>query len=104
MTATPKHLVQTILSETAILMLKDDRKLNSVIQNALRARFTQMTKTQTKEVVQDFYTVKQAMSKLVEKLIACENPDAIAQVMLVIEGINTGNVYIAAEGQEIIEE
>jgi len=68
MTSTQKHLVQTILSETAILMLKDDSKLNSVIQSALRARFTQMTKTQSKEVVQEFYTVKQAMAKRIRSL------------------------------------
>jgi hypothetical protein len=28
----------------------------------------------------------------------------IIQVALVIEGINTGNVFIAAEGQELIQE
>ena len=52
---------------------------------------------------QAVYAAKRILDRLVEKLAGCENPDALTNILLVVDGINTDSVYIAAEGQEIIE-
>lgn len=52
---------------------------------------------------QSVYAAKRILDRLVEKLAGCENPDALTNMLLVVDGINTDSVYIAAEDQELIE-
>ena len=99
-----KHLAQTILSEAAVILLMENTTFKSHIQDHLKRRFTEVASRQPAQVVKDLYLIKNIVSRLVEKLIECKDPAMIAQVMLVVDGINTGSVYVAAEGQEIIQE
>lgn len=98
-----KHLAQTLLSEVAVIMLLDDGNLKGQINHKLKGRFTEIVDRQSGPVIKDMYTIKNIMSRFVQKLVECDDPAMVAQVMLVIDGINTGSVYIAADGQQIIE-
>lgn len=101
--ADKKHLVQTILSEMAVLTLLDDTNLKGRVRSELGRRRTEIFIRQTPEVTKNIIVVKNIISRLTEKLIECEDPDSLAQVFDLVDGINTGRVFIADEGQEIIQ-
>ena len=48
-------------------------------------------------------TIKNVMQTLAEKLLHCESDEMLNVATMAIHAINTGQLYIAAEDQEIIE-
>jgi len=101
--STKKKLARNILSHVAVTMLMDDESVKSPVQAALQKRYTQLVSENDKEAVKQILNIKNIIIKLTDKLMNCENPEMIAQVAAVINGLNTGDVHIAAEGQEFIE-
>lgn len=101
--STKKKLARNILSHVAVTMLMDDESMKSHVQAALKKRFTQLVTENDQGAVKQILIIKNIITTLTEKLMNCENPDMIAQVANVIDAINTGNVHIAAEGQELIQ-
>lgn len=56
----------------------------------------------SKEDYSHYVLCKNIIKTLGEKLISCEDPLMVVKTIAYVEALNTGNVYEAAEGQELV--
>lgn len=106
------RFVTTTLGMSLLEELMDSRQkilftgaitTKEIMKKVLGSQIAAARKEFTDDQWDKFLLIKRAMETLAKKLINCEDEEMLAHVVHVIQGINTSQIGILADDQEMIE-
>jgi hypothetical protein len=99
-----KKLGAALLRYDLALLLLNDADPKGVFKKAAHDATQAIIRKYDPEEYKHILICKNVINKLAEKLVACASQEELFRTLAYMEALNTGNVYIAADGQEIITE
>ena len=100
-TAQTKAAKDNMLIYIATILLRD-APLTREIEKHIKKQNTKLVNHLSKEEYSHYVSCKNIIKTLGEKLISCDDPMMVVKTLAYVEALNTGNVYEAAEGQELV--
>ncbi len=98
-----KLAINYLLADMALMLMKISEPKGPLKAHIDKTQ-SEIVKTYGKEAFQRLLVCKNVLATVAAKLAACENEQEIIKTLRYVEAINTADIYIAAEGQELIQE
>ena len=96
-------LLDELMDSREKILLRGTYTTKEIMKKVIGSQTAAARKEFTDEQWDRFLLIKRAMETLAKKLVHCENEEMLAHVVHVIQGINTGQIGILADDQEMIE-
>lgn len=98
-----KQRVNYLLADMALMLMKITEPKGPLKAHIDKTQ-SEIVTNYGKEAFQRLLICKNVLAVVAEKLAACESEEEVIKTLRFVEAINTADIYIAAEGQELIQE
>lgn len=92
-----------LIADMALMMMKITEPKGALKVHVDKVQSEIVTKY-GKDAFKRLLVCKNVLAAVAAKLAACESEEEVIKTLRYVDAINTADIYIAAEGQEIIQE